>query len=241
MTLLISVDCKNGFLIITDRKEELDGINNIEKYLLSKSKDFFIALSGNVNLSKGILSSMNTKEINVENIKDEIEKFIKNLDPITDIRTNSNKIENNESYSNEIEGFLVLKNNKQFELKNLEISKQGKIFLSKSPPIFFIGSKLGKNFAKCFLENIRFQDMTCDDVAKYVITAMEKLSKYDSAVGGLGYGIDVTMFSTDGEIIQRNRVTDTNTCSMDINFRLLSKHGFFNSITTVTGGSKNGA
>ena len=229
MTLLISILCADGFVIISDRKE-LEGIttNEIGKSYLSNGDDYFITLAGNGGLPRGILSIVNSSQISSETVEEEIKNYVSDFNNFVDAQ----------SRSDSVKGFLVIRKNDQFQLKILDVLGKTTTFIMDSSPLTIIGSELGKIFAQCFLENLALDRMTCNEASKYVIAAVDKLSKYDKYVGGLDYGFDLTMFSITGKITQRQRLTDTDISYIDFNYDIKPKNIFVDNSSMV--GQKNG-
>jgi len=200
MTLIISVQCTDGFVIISDRKEgQGPSSNNVSKCLLSQNNDFFIALAGNGGLPRGILSILNSSEITSSSVVTEIEEYVK---------TFNDRVEPN-SRSTEIKGFLVIKDGGIFKLKILEVSGQMVFVLDDSSPVSYVGFSTARIFAKHFLDKFPLNEMKCKEATKYVVAVIDELSKSIPEVGGFDFGYDIIKFSSTNDISQITRFTDS--------------------------------
>lgn len=218
MTLIISVRCTDGFVIISDRKEgQGSSSNNVSKCLLSPNNDFFIALAGNGGLPRGILSILNSSTITSTTVITEIETYVRTFNSRVDPASRSDCVK----------GFLVVSNEANFTLKILDILGQIVTTLDVSSPISYIGFTPAKIFAQHFLEKYPLDKMTCEKATKYVLAVMNELAKSIPEVGGFDFGYDVNRFSATNGITSQIHFTDSNVAKFHVDINISNSNSVF--------------
>ncbi|CUR51803.1 protein of unknown function [Nitrosotalea devaniterrae] len=221
MTLLIFASCSDGFVIVSDRKQTYDLNLGAEftKCLLSGNGDFFIALSGINNLPKVLLDRLNSNSINSQNIELEIKSIIDNY---------FNVESHNIAVDSSIHGFLVVKTDGVYKLKEIEAIGQVPTFSENDyVPVIYIGDMKAQLFAKHFLQNINLREMACEDASKYIVATMMEVSKSIKTISDETLGYDIVRFLNSGTISRRMRFTDSDIASLDIKFDINSDKKVF--------------
>jgi hypothetical protein len=168
LTLLIFANCLDGFVIVSDRKQthDLSLAAEFQKCLLSGNEDFFITLAGTNNLPKVLLDRLNSNSINSENIESEIRSIVDNY---FDVETPGI------SKDSHIHGFLVVKTDRIYKLKEIEAIGRVPVFSeNNSTPMVFIGAGDAKLFARHLLQNINLREMMCEEAAKHIVATINK-------------------------------------------------------------------
>ncbi|MCY4492082.1 MAG: hypothetical protein OXC46_11580 [Thaumarchaeota archaeon] len=79
MTLLVFAKGRDGFVIISDRKEsDVMGLeNDVTKYCLPKNKEFFLSLAGNGTRAESLFARLAKPDVKSINIISTIKDFIR--------------------------------------------------------------------------------------------------------------------------------------------------------------------
>ena len=224
MTLLIFARGNDGFVIISDRKES-EGIgqgNEVQKYYLPENKEFFLTLAGDGAIPQHLFASLADKNVDSTNIRTTIQSFIQAT--FTELQEQSVA---NGFFS--AEGFLVIKNGGNFKLYTVRILKDKFTPSVNDSGFFTIGDYEAKLIIEHLIRNINFSDLSCENVAKRLLAAISDVAETVSSVGHLErFGFDVAAFMNSGEIIRRERYTDTRN-RLKISFELSTNKIFLHS------------
>jgi len=228
VTLIIFAKCKDGFIIISDRKESEYGQgNHIQKYFLSNNEEFFLALSGDGQLAKTLFSTLDEKNT------------IKSNKVISEIQDSVKSIYAEFQQARKVEGFLIIKNGK-FKLYHAEITRDKLITTTNDSPFFMRGDPEAQIIAGHLLKNINLESLPSNLACKHLIATMRSVAESVNVVGTLEkFGFDITLFLDSGTILQRKRYTDTDGEIIKIDFKLDSSKPIFSNQQKV-GNGQNG-
>ncbi len=199
MTLLIFARGNDGFVIISDRKESDNTVqgNEVQKYYLPRNEEFFLTLAGNGTSAKALFASLATKNVDSINIIPTVQDFVK-----------ATYAEFQEP--RHVEGFLVIKDGCNFELKTIRISGDKFSSYGNDSGFLTIGDPNAELITKHLVRNINFNRLPCEAVAKRLLASISDVAETVLSVGNLErFGFDVSAFMNSGQIIQIPRYTDT--------------------------------
>ena len=197
MTLLVIRRAKGGIVALSDRMESVgqSGANEVTKYYLSVSGGFYIALAGDGETARHILSELRHRQPSGADVFREIDRiaaelFIKNR-------------------AGHVEGHLIVADGCEFRVYAISVVSGIMAYSQHSGTIPAEGDLGAVALYDGLVRDLPLSDMPCDTAAKCLHTVAGRVAEAVDSVGDRAkYGIDMVVFEESGTMTQLRRRTD---------------------------------
>lgn len=214
MTLIIYLRCSDGCILICDRQETAfyGQSSEVQKYYLSKKRDFALAGSGDDGHFDSLITRLNSDDrINGQNVAEKINGLLSNYSE----KYSPNKY----SEKDLVNGVLVAWENTIPKPYKFRINETTPSIRSFTEQHFCTGINAAQTLANYLLKKRNYSQLSWEIAANYVIAIMEEIGKEIDGVGSLGdYGLDIVVFLDSGKVCEcSNLRQDTASISVDFN------------------------
>ena len=197
MTLLVIRRAKGGIVALSDRMESIgqSDANEVTKYYLSVSGGFYIALAGDGETARHILSELRHRQPSAADVFKEIDRiaaelFAKNL-------------------AGHVEGHLILVDGCELRVYAISVVSGIMAYSQHSGTIPAEGDLGAVALYNGLVRDLPLSDMPCDTAAKCLHTVAGRVAEAVDSVGDRAkYGIDMVVFEESGTMTQLRRRTD---------------------------------
>lgn len=209
MTLIIYIKCADATILVLDRKESnTSDVGQItKKYYLPTNLEFVLALAGESIRIDTIVSDLHIDQnVTAENIREKL----------YDIIEKSPKFVNIESMAS---GLLLIRDGNIFKFNNVWFTNSQKSIVEENQNFKCYGE--GSSLADYLLRKFNFSNFAWNEACQHLIAIFQDVSKRVDSVGSIeNYGIDILVFTNDGELKQAT-IHDSNnidgiTCAFKI-------------------------
>ena len=208
MTLIIYIDCLDGIILASDRKESdiSDVGQETQKYYMPTNRDFVLALAGESTRIDMIVSELHKEQtITATTVLDKIHQTI-----------DKTQIDNVESI---VSGLLLTRDGNNFKFNNVWCSGHDKSITESRPAFKHYGD--GSYLIDYFIREFDLQNKSWKEVYPYMVAIIDAVSKRVESVGSVNdYGINMLVF-TEGRLLKEEVIRHTNgigkiECTCDI-------------------------
>ena len=198
MTLLAIGRCKDCILALSDRKESVDQSdpNEVTKYYLSDTGEIYMALSGDGEAARDMLSELRIRRPSGAGVFREIDKISAELFA--------------RRPRGQVAGHLIVSDGKEFKVYAISIAFGVVVYVQNCDPIHAEGDIGAAAICENLASDLHLADMPCETAVRCMHTMVSRIAETVKSVGEHDrYGIDVVAFTAAGAATQLRRRTDT--------------------------------
>ena len=197
MTILAITHAKGYIVALSDRKESVgqSDSNEVTKYYLSMSGGFYVALSGNGETARQLLSELRHRQPSGADVFKEIDRLAAEL--------YSPHLEGN------MAGHVIVADGGKFSVCTISIIAGIMTYFPHTGVLSAEGDMGAVALCEGLARDIPLSDMPCETAVKCMHTMASYIAKIVNSVGDRGkYGIDMVVFEESGTMTQLRRRTD---------------------------------
>ena len=197
MTLLVIRRTKGGIVALSDRMESIgqSGANEVTKYYLSVSGGFYIALAGDGETAKLILSELRHRQPSGADVFKEIDRIAAELFA--------------KNRAGQVAGNLILADGCELRVYAISVVSGIMAYTPRSGTIPAEGDLGAVALYDGLVRDMPLSDMPCETAAKCLHTVAGRVAEAVNSVGDRAkYGIDMVVFEESGTMTQLRRRTD---------------------------------